>query len=209
MPQTLLDRLFALDSELFHLGNISARSDLLDWLAPVFSLTWLIWALGCAAYAVWAIRAARHTNRWKHLRPVLVGAVLILATAGVTDLVTNEVKGRVGRLRPYQCLPEVHYYSHKGWQQNPADFAPNKKRADSFFSGHAAHSMAAATIAAGLFPGASPVVYAVPLLAGASRIYLGKHYPSDVLGGWAAGWLIAMIARGCTRRLRERVKPKD
>lgn len=33
---------------------------------------------------------------------------------------------------------------------------------------------------------------AVPLIVGFTRVYLGVHYPSDVLMGWALGWGIAL-----------------
>ncbi len=40
---------------------------------------------------------------------------------------------------------------------------------------------------------------AVILLIGATRLYLGVHYPSDILGGYAAGlaW-VAFAAAGMT-----------
>ncbi|HYO53376.1 MAG TPA: phosphatase PAP2 family protein [Archangium sp.] len=48
------------------------------------------------------------------------------------------------------------------------------------------------------------VALALTLLIGLTRVYLGVHYPTDVLGGWMAGlaWalLTALLARAVKRR---------
>ena len=36
------------------------------------------------------------------------------------------------------------------------------------------------------------IAFALPLLIGFSRVYLGVHYPSDVLAGWAIGFLFVL-----------------
>ena len=196
------------DKQIFYAVN-GFRNGFFDAVMPVFSLTWLLWTLGIAAFALWALLALRRKDRWKHLRPVLFGAILILATAGITDLATVAVKTEIGRLRPYQSLPFAHYQTKKGWHQNSAVFTPSKHRADSFFSGHASHSMAVAVTAATLCPPLSPVIYAMPFVVGYSRIYLGKHYPSDVLAGWLAGACIALLARRLTRSIRKNLDPGE
>lgn len=42
------------------------------------------------------------------------------------------------------------------------------------------------------------------ILIGSSRVYLGVHYPSDVLGGWIAGFVWAVICWIVTRLLQRR-----
>jgi undecaprenyl-diphosphatase len=55
----------------------------------------------------------------------------------------------------------------------------------SFPSGHAASTLSVALgVAAGLPPAATPLLVGVAMGVGASRCYLGVHYPGDVVAGW-------------------------
>ncbi len=133
---------------------------------------------------------------------------MIGLSVGTADLSANVTKTCISRIRPHNCLPGIYYEKRGYWRQNPADFQPIRDGGSSFYSGHATNSMALATTIAAMVPQLSPVIYILPLGVGYSRIYLGKHYPSDVLVGWLMGWLIGrgygVLYRHARRRLELR-----
>jgi undecaprenyl-diphosphatase len=84
----------------------------------------------------------------------------------------------------------------------------------SFPSGHSLNSavvyMTLGTLLAGLSRERSLKVYffsvalLLTFLVGVSRVYMGVHYPTDVLAGWCAGLAWALLCGLVARRLRRR-----
>lgn len=104
-----------------------------------------------------------------------IGCVSLLALV-IGELVTNVVlKNLVARLRPYEVIDGLRLII-----KPQSDF--------SFPSGHSCASFASATVIYKMMPrkyGICAVVLAV--LIALSRVYVGVHYPSDVLAGGLIG----------------------
>lgn len=106
---------------------------------------------------------------------VLFIAVLLL----FTDQTTNFVKHTFQRLRPCSD-PEI----------NTIIRVVQSRNSFSFFSGHAANSMAVATFLYLNFKQNFKyfgLLFLWPLIFAYSRIYLGLHYPLDILTGYFFG----------------------
>src|SRR4030095_15579774 len=61
----------------------------------------------------------------------------------------------------------------------------------SFPSGHTASSFACAWVLSTYWPRRAPLFFTLASIVGLSRIYVGAHYPGDVLSGAIAGTAIA------------------
>ena len=119
-----------------------------------------------------ALRAGR--------RPLLVAAATAVAVWSA-DLTALGVKALVDRARPIETIPE-------------ADPLIGGTIGSSFPSGHAATSFAGALVLAAVLPRAAPALVALALAVSFSRIYVGAHYPSDVLAGAALGVVFGLVA---------------
>jgi membrane-associated phospholipid phosphatase len=116
-------------------------------------------------------------------RLVRAAAVLAVMTAGV--LCRSAMAVLIGRARPPQ----------QDWAANASGL--------SFPSGHSADAALAAGLIAWLITdriGPRLEIWVVAtfyaLVVGATRVYLGMHWTTDVLGGWtfAAAWLATALA---------------
>jgi undecaprenyl-diphosphatase len=116
-------------------------------------------------------------------------ALALLMTTVVTDYI---IKPLVGRPRPFVHEPSVQVLGDR-----PSDA--------SFPSGHAAKAAAGASILASAVPGLGPSCWILAAWIAYSRVYLGVHYPLDVIGGALVGLLCASLARMmATRMMRSR-----
>ncbi|SHI63389.1 phosphatase PAP2 family protein [Streptomyces sp. 3214.6] len=135
-----------------------------------------------AAVAVWLV--------WRHAAWWTAGWLVVTSVLGT--LIQQGLKAGVGRARPVWPDPvdSAHYAAYP--------------------SGHAL----TATVVFGLLlwllhrHGAGPVIWrtAVAVAAvsvvgvGLTRIWLGVHWPSDVLGGWLLGALLVTLAIAAQQR---------
>ena len=118
--------------------------------------------------------------------------MLTVVAVALADWSAMGIKALIDRPRPPLRYPD------------PKTLVPVPHDA-SFPSGHAATSFAAATMLTFAFPRLAAPLFVLAAAVAFSRVYVGVHYPLDVIGGAALGALIAIaLRRLATARLRSR-----
>ncbi len=116
-------------------------------------------------------------GRRKGLAVLAAGALAVLLGDGISSRI---IKPLVGRLRPCNTVAGLRL--------------PDGRRGTlAFPSGHATNSAAIGTVLASAFPPFAPIAAFIVFMVGLSRVYLGLHFPSDVIGGFLIGTPIGWL----------------
>jgi undecaprenyl-diphosphatase len=128
-----------------------------------------------------ALLLAAFVDARTHDRAVEVAGSIWAGAAALVALGIGQlIGGAVDRLRPYESMSDVHVLVHRTTD----------------FSIPSDHATAAGAVAIGLLLtnkrwGVPAVVAAVVMAF--TRVYVGAHYPSDVVAGLALGGIVALV----------------
>jgi undecaprenyl-diphosphatase len=188
--------LLELDQQVFQFINQRMSSPAVDVLMAVLS-TWVFWKPFALGAAVLALLFGGFKGRAFVVCAVLA---IIVADAGAA----NAIKQFTGRLRPYQATAGVRIVRLE--KVNPRFLAvahsavvtsstlpPRSREGRSFPSGHVTNNFALAVVFAWFFRRFGWLYFIVAALVAWSRVYVGDHYPSDVLAAAAIGAVVGIL----------------
>ncbi len=189
MNEILLD----LDKSLFYFCNQGLRNWLFDVILPFLTdLNRKPLALVIVGI-LWLLLLLRGG------RPGRVAALLLIPTIALSDQLNSSVlKFLIERPRPCHVLSNVHLLVGCG-----SGF--------SFPSSHAVNNFAGAIVLAYFLPRWSWAFFLFAAVIAFSRVYVGVHYPSDVIGGavlgTAIGAFVIVVFRLIEETIRRRRRP--
>ena len=157
-----------IDTTLFYYINNFFHSEILD------TIMLLITSFGGGA-VIFIIAAGMLFFRERNVK---ISGVLLIAGLTFTYYIVSFLKELIERPRPFLALTDVNtVLASSGF---------------SFPSSHTATAVMAAAVLSRYF-GKGYVFYTIALLVAVSRVYLGVHYPLDVICGGCVGWFIGKI----------------
>ena len=167
----------ALDAKLFFFINRGFSNHLLNILTPIIT------KMGSSEFILLVGLVLLFFRDSKRRRLALI----LFAGITLTYFPVDFLKGWVARPRPFEALSGVNLLMKAG--------------GFSFPSGHAAMAFMAQTVLSYGFKKWRITLFILALSVGFTRIYVGAHYPFDVLGGIlvgiGVGYTLLAISRLC------------
>ncbi len=172
----MLSYIESIDYSIFLYLNHGDINPFFDTLFPMLrELTYVFWSLLIVYF--WL-------KKEKRLALVTIAGI----AAGL--VFTYPVKLIIDRARPYAQIESTRLLT-------PSEYD------SSFPSGHAEISFLASTIVSRFHPEYGKYLYAFSFVVALSRVYVGVHFPTDVLGGAIIGIMIGLLVLRASNKFRE------
>ena len=187
----MIDKLIHIDTEILLAINgwHAPWADTLMWIISA-KATWIPLYVLLIGLLVWRYRKPTLTSvKWLQRVPACVVMIVVIAMAvGAADFIASGIlKDLVARPRPTR-MPELEGVLHlvNGYRSGQYGFV----------SSHAANTMACGLLFSLIWRNKIATCGLMLWVAANcySRMYLGVHYPTDILGGLMVGALVAVGA---------------
>lgn len=164
----LLGSAYNLDVTIFFFINLSLQNPIFNFIMPLITNLglYIFWIIICILIAIFGGEKGRNV------------ALLLIIGLILGHLIGELLKYLVLRPRPYTVLQGVHQLG--------------MLNSYSFPSGHATEVFVACVILGKKY-GYLIIFLIIAFLVSFSRVYIGVHYPSDVIGGALVGVGVAIL----------------
>lgn len=154
----------------FKINGLAGKWEALDWMMLNLSRGPSLFTIVLLLSVFWV---------WRRGREAFYGMPVLAGLIGVADFWGGQVKMLVARPRPCQVFQHIYELTGCG-----GTF--------SLPSNHAVNSAAAAAFLATLYPTTGWIAWPIVAFVGISRVYVGSHFVTDVVSGWALGGMLGM-----------------
>ena len=169
--EELIKNILGWDIRAFYFLNKSLMNPVFDVIMPVITNEAIILVPVILVSLYFLIKGSKRTR---------IAIICMIVAVLLADAVAYRlIKPYFGRLRPCDVLPGVHILAQAGKY--------------SFPSNHAANMMALSVITLFFYRRYGWLIFSIALIVGYSRIYVGVHYPLDVLSGFVLGGVTALL----------------
>lgn len=167
----MISWLDSIDKTFFHIFNSTLSNPVFDFIMPLITNehNWIIPILLLIISLI--IKGGK--------RGRITAAILIIAVVITDAIAAQMIKPWVGRIRPSHSMIEaINLLVAKGGKY-------------SFVSNHAANIFCFATVLTYFYPKWKKWLYSLAAVVAFSRVYVGVHFPGDVIFGGLYGYGMA------------------